>query len=89
MKTTNRLLRLCLIAGWLVVICILAVPGLGPAQFSSPTVNGTTAAGEYGIHTNGQNQETSGSQTWYMTWDANNLYVGSTGAKLEKVHNLS
>ncbi|MGA9115944.1 MAG: hypothetical protein WB626_04145, partial [Bacteroidota bacterium] len=47
---------------------------------TSPAVNGTIASSEYGTHTDGQNQQTSGSQIWYMTWDNTYLYVGITGA---------
>lgn len=52
------------------------------AQYNTPTVNGTVAAGEYGTHTDGQNQQTNGGQVWYMTWNATNLYIGVTGANL-------
>ncbi|WP_344816844.1 T9SS sorting signal type C domain-containing protein [Flavobacterium cheonanense] len=37
----------------------------------APTINGTIAAGEYGVHTNGSNQQ----GNTYLTWDDNNLYV--------------
>ncbi|MFZ1598497.1 MAG: hypothetical protein WAW26_21835, partial [Anaerolineae bacterium] len=80
MKSISKLLCRSLIVTWLVVVCVVAVPSLALAQFASPTVNGTIAASEYGTHTNGQNQETSGSQTWYMTWDDTNMYVGIAGA---------
>jgi hypothetical protein len=40
-----------------------------------PTIDGTITAGEYGTHTNGQNQETN-TITSYMTWDNTNLYIG-------------
>jgi CSLREA domain-containing protein len=43
-------------------------------------VNGTIAANEYGDHTDGQNAKSSGGQTWYMTWDDTNLYVGIANA---------
>lgn len=50
------------------------VLALAPAV--AVTVDGTIAANEYGVHINGQNQQgTSSSQIWYMTWDATNLYV--------------
>lgn len=55
---------------------------LARAQFGTPTIDGTISSGEYGNHTDGQNQQTNGSQTWYMTWDDNNLYVGISGANL-------
>jgi len=43
-------------------------------------VNGIIAAGEYGTHTNGNNQQSSATGTWYMTSDAINLYIGISGA---------
>jgi glycosidase len=53
------------------------------AQFATPSVNGAIAAGEYGTHIDGQNQQSTGSgQNWYMTWDNSNLYVGITNANL-------
>lgn len=50
-----------------------------------PTVDGTVGAGEYGAHTNGQNQQQStpgnaASTTWYMTWTDTHLYVAVTAA---------
>jgi hypothetical protein len=54
--------------------------GGASAQFATPVIDGSIASGEYGVHTDGQNQQTSGSQVWYMTWDASNLYVGLTAA---------
>jgi hypothetical protein len=50
------------------------------AQWTTPTINGTIGASEYGVHTNGENQQTSGGQTWYVTWDDNFLYFGITNA---------
>lgn len=72
---------------WLVALgmALLAL-GMGTrpagAQHTTPTIDGTIGSGEYGDHTNGQNQETNGSQVWYMTWDDTNLYVGISGADL-------
>ena len=80
MKRMSELLKLSFGTGWLLVLCLLALPGPAAAQFASPAVNGTIAAGEYGVHTDGQNQQTSGGTTWFMTWDATNLYVGISGA---------
>jgi glycosidase len=55
------------------------------AQFATPTVNGTISANEYGVHTDGQNQQSTGTgQNWYMTWDDSNLYVGITNANLSE-----
>ena len=44
------------------------------AQFTTPSVNGTIAGGEYGVHTDGNNKQ----GNTYMTWDATNLYIGVT-----------
>jgi len=49
----------------------------GGSMWNSPTCDGTISAGEYG---GASNQTTSGTQTWYMTWDATYLYVGLTVA---------
>src|SRR5258708_13535359 len=40
-------------------------------------------AGEYGSNNQLNNGGTTG-QTWYMTWDAPNLYVGITNANLSE-----
>jgi len=45
-----------------------------------PSSNGNIFAGEYGVHANGQNQSTNTGTVSYMNWDANNLYVGISGA---------
>jgi hypothetical protein len=42
-------------------------------------VDGIINAGEYGTHTDGSNQQSSATGTWYMNWDATNLYLGVTG----------
>lgn len=52
------------------------------AQFGSPVIDGVINAGEYGVHTNGQNQQTSGGSVWYMTWDDTYLYVALANANL-------
>ncbi len=53
------------------------------AQWTTPKVDGIIESGEYGNTGNGTNQiGTNTSQTWYMTWDATNLYVGITNANL-------
>jgi hypothetical protein len=51
-------------------------------DFSTTTnpINGTIASNEYGTHTNGNNQQSSATGTWYMTSDASNLYLGISGA---------
>lgn len=50
-----------------------------PAQFNTPTLDGTIGAGEYGSHVDGANQQTSGAVVWYMTWDNAYLYLAATG----------
>ena len=55
------------------------------AQYNTPNVDGIIEAGEYGNTNNGTNQiATSTGQTWYMTWDATNLYVGIANANLSE-----
>ena len=44
----------------------------GGSSWHTPTCDGTISSGEYG---DSNYQTTSGTQTWYMTWDATNLYV--------------
>ena len=52
------------------------------AQYFTPTIDGVISANEYGNHTNGVNQQTNSTTTWYMTWDANNLYLAYTGSNI-------
>ncbi|HEX4749548.1 MAG TPA: alpha-amylase family glycosyl hydrolase [Bryobacteraceae bacterium] len=55
------------------------------AQWNTPNVDGIIESAEYGNTANGTNQiGTSTAQTWYMTWDATNLYVGITNANLSE-----
>lgn len=49
------------------------------AQFNTPSINGSIGAGEYGTHTSGQNQLTSGGITWFLTWDDTHLFIATTG----------
>lgn len=51
------------------------------AQFNTPSIDGIIQAGEFG--NNNQIGANTG-QTWYMTWDASNLYVGITNATLSE-----
>jgi glycosidase len=63
----------------------LLLAGAVPAfsQWTTPTIDGSIGAGEYGNTANGTNQiSTNTGQTWYMTWDSTNLYVGITNANL-------
>lgn len=79
----KRALKLFLIV---VALCALAMSQLlepARAQHATPSVNGAIGTNEYGIHTDGQNsQSTSTAQTWFMTWDETNLYVAVTNANL-------
>ena len=60
---------------------ILIFAGSAYAQWSTPNVDGSIGAGEYGSN----NQVgTNTAQTWYMTWDATNLYIGITNANLSE-----
>ena len=53
------------------------------AQLTTPTIDGYIAPGEYGANNQLNNAGNTG-QTWYMTWDANNLYVGIVNANLSE-----
>ena len=53
----------------------------GGSMWHTITCDGTISSGEYG---DASNQTSSGSQTWYMTWDATNLYVGLTSANVNE-----
>jgi glycosidase len=66
----------------LLSICVaIAVPVW--AQWATPTIDGTIATGEYGTNNQLNNAGNTG-QTWYMTWDASNLYVGIVNANLSE-----
>jgi hypothetical protein len=55
------------------------------AQFNTPSINGVIQPGEYGNTQNGTNQITTNTgQTWYMTWDVSQLYVGVANANLSE-----
>jgi glycosidase len=69
----------------LVVIALAACRIPLNAQFNTPSIDGVIQPGEYGNTQNGTNQlGTNTGQTWYMTWDASNLYVGITSADLSQ-----
>jgi hypothetical protein len=53
------------------------------AQWATPTVDGYIAPGEYGTNNQLNNAGNTG-QTWYMTWDASNLYMGIVNANLSE-----
>ena len=55
------------------------------SQWKTPVIDGIIENGEYGNTQNGTNQiGTNTQQTWYMTWDSTNLYVGITNANLSE-----
>ncbi|MGA8028721.1 MAG: alpha-amylase family glycosyl hydrolase [Bryobacteraceae bacterium] len=62
------------------ILVIVALPRCASSQWNTPTVDGTIESGEYGGTANGSNQIGTGGQTWYMTWDNTNLYVGIANA---------
>jgi pullulanase len=77
-KSTHQITFVFLLA---TALALAAEPAF--AQWKTPAVDGTIATGEYGNTASGTNQiGTSTSQTWYMTWDAANLYIGITNANL-------
>jgi len=54
------------------------------AQWTTPTIDGAISPpGEYGL-SNQLNNAGNTAQTWYMTWDATNLYVAITNANLSE-----
>jgi len=67
------------IALFLLLVHVTAVPGW--TQWATPTIDGFIANGEYG--TNNQLNNAGGTgQTWFITWDVSNLYVGTVNANL-------
>ena len=62
------------------LLLLLLIGSKANAQFSTATVNGSIAGGEYGTHTDGQNQNTNGAFSTLMTWDNTNLYVAISGS---------
>jgi len=66
----------------LLAICVAVTVPVW-AQWATPTIDGFIATGEYGTNNQLNNAGNTG-QTWYMTWDANNLYVGIVNANLSE-----
>ncbi len=60
---------------------LAAAPAWG--QWTTPIIDGSIGSGEYGSNNSLNNAGNTG-QTWYMTWDANNLYVGIVNANLSE-----
>ncbi len=67
------------------VVLTLAFLASAPvlAQWNTPTIDGNIASGEYGTNNQLNNAGNTG-QTWYMTWDANYLYVGIVNANVSE-----
>jgi glycosidase len=63
------------------VLTVLIAATPVTAQWTTPAIDGSIAPGEYGNNNSLSNAGNTG-QTWYMTWDANNLYVGVVNANL-------
>ncbi|HZM09029.1 MAG TPA: alpha-amylase family glycosyl hydrolase [Candidatus Limnocylindrales bacterium] len=63
------------------VACAAAAPAW--AQWTTPTIDGQINSGEYGNNNQLNNAGNTG-QTWYMTWDATNLYVGIANANVNE-----
>jgi hypothetical protein len=57
----------------------------GGSAYHTPTCDGTVSASEYG---GTPYVTTSGQQTWYVTWDATNLYVALDNATLTEANVL-
>jgi hypothetical protein len=85
MKLTSSIHRIT--SSVLLALVLGASPNALRAQFKTPVVDGVIKPGEYGNTESGTNQyDNAGNtgQTWYMTWDATNLYVGIANANLNE-----
>src|SRR3984885_5739753 len=60
-------------------VIVLTLPA--SAQWNTPAIDDSIGTGEYGTNNSLQNAGNTG-QTWYMTWDATNLYLGIVNANL-------
>jgi len=69
------------IALLILLACAAAAPAW--AQWTTPTIDGHINNGEYGSNNQLNNAGNTG-QNWYMTWDANNLYVGIANANVSE-----
>lgn len=52
------------------------------SQYNTATIDAAIGSGEYGVHTDGYNQQTTAGGTWYMAWDTANLYIAYVGPQL-------
>ena len=75
--------RISVVQFFLVIAGILLSTASAWAQWATPTVDGSIGTGEYGTNNSLQNAGNTG-QTWYMTWDATNLYLGIVNANLSE-----
>ena len=64
------------------LLMLVILPLSVKSQFNTATVDGYIKSGEYGTHSDGYNQQSTAEGTWYMAWDANNLYIAYTGPRL-------
>ncbi|HMK31392.1 MAG TPA: alpha-amylase family glycosyl hydrolase [Terriglobales bacterium] len=67
----------------LVVTILLTAAAPLCAQWTTATIDGSIGSGEYGNSNSLSNAGNTG-QTWYMTWDASNLYVAIVNANLSE-----
>lgn len=65
----------------LLFVSVLSLPLM--AQWTTPAVDGVVNTGEYGTNNSLSNAGGTG-QTWYMTWDASNLYIGIVNANISE-----
>ncbi|MEY3445086.1 MAG: hypothetical protein RLZZ519_3367, partial [Bacteroidota bacterium] len=68
----------------LLVFTFFATQSAAFSQFNTAIQDGVINANEYGTHTNGQNQQAFGGTTYFMSWDATNLYVAFTGSNFNE-----
>ncbi len=66
-----------------ILTVLIAAAAPVSAQWNTPTIDGVITPGEYGNNNEYDNAGGTG-QTWYMTWDANNLYIGIVNANLSE-----
>jgi len=60
-------------------VIVLTLPA--SAQWNTTAIDGSIGTGEYGTNNSLRNAGNTG-QTWYMTWDATNLYLAVVNANL-------
>ncbi|HEX2901142.1 MAG TPA: hypothetical protein VHS96_15595, partial [Bacteroidia bacterium] len=66
------------------VAALVSVQFPALAQFNTAIQDGIISANEYGTHANGQNQQSDGGTTYFMSWDANNLYLAFSGSNFNE-----